>query len=138
LRQSIFMTNDLSLSCRRKVQIVSLILLISSLSANSFAQTASSIRIRGKDVQWQLYGSRKNPPVLLSSGDLGWAGLVVHVAEFLSSRGYFVAGLNSRAYLASFTTKSSTLKPEDVPSDFLLILDLLRQETTDKPILAGI
>src|SRR5207249_1990167 len=64
--------------------------------------------------------------------------LVVHVAEFLSSRGYFVAGLNSRAYLSSFTTKSSTLKPEDVPADYLLILDFLRQETTDRPILAGI
>lgn len=108
------------------------------LSSNPSTQAVSTVNIRGKNLRLELYGSRSNPPVILTSGDLGWAGLVVHVAEFLSSNGYFVVGVNSRAYLSSFTTKSSTLKPEDVPGDYLQLLAQVRQLNPNKPILSGI
>ena len=76
--------------------------------------------------------------MILSSGDLGWAGLVTHVAEFLSGKGYFIVGFNSRAYLASFTTKTSALKPQDVPRDYKALIDFGTRDGASKPILAGV
>ena len=66
--------------------------------------SSDSIDLRGRAQQIVLYGSRGGRPVVLTSGDLGWWGLVVHVAEVLASRGYYVVGFNSRTYLESFTS----------------------------------
>jgi len=103
-----------------------------------FAEPQARVTVRGKSQQLVLYGTSGNAPIVLSSGDLGWAGLVTHVAEFLSSHGYFVVGLNSKAYLASFTTKTSALNPQDVPQDYQAFLDFARQGTSSKPLLAGV
>lgn len=97
-----------------------------------------SFEIRGKVQQLHLYGSRGRDAVILSSGDLGWAGLVVHVAELLSSQGYYVIGFNSKAYLAGFTTKDGTLSPRDVPQDYMKLVEYARQNSSAKPVLAGI
>lgn len=101
-------------------------------------QGTADFTLRGKPQQLQLYGPSGGNPIILSSGDLGWAGLVVHVAEFLAARGYFIIGFNSRAYLAGFTTKDSTLDPRDVPRDYRALLGWARQKSTVKPILAGV
>jgi hypothetical protein len=102
------------------------------------SQTAKSISIRGKNQTLNIYGSPGSIPIVLSSGDLGWAGLVVHVAEFLSSQGYYIVGLNTKSYLASFTSKNSALDPTDVPVDYGALLGLIRQSTAAKPIFVGI
>jgi dienelactone hydrolase len=109
-----------------------------ALSILSFAHAQNGLDIRGKPQELHLYGSRGGPAIILSSGDLGWAGLVVHVAEFLGSHGYYVVGFNSKAYLTSFTTKNGTLKPGDVPGDYKLLIDFARNGSTGKPVLAGI
>jgi len=108
------------------------------LSNAGTAQIKSTIDFRGKGQQLNLYGSPAGVPVILSSGDLGWAGLVVHVAEFLSSRGYYVIGFNAKSYLASFTLKDSALKPADVPRDYATLIALACQKVSAKPVLAGI
>jgi fermentation-respiration switch protein FrsA (DUF1100 family) len=115
-----------------------LMLAILMVPAPGFSESQAEVTIRGKLQQLVLYGTRSNPPILLSSGDLGWAGLVTHVAEFLSGRGYFVVGVNSKAYLASFTTKTSALDPQDVPRDYQALIDFARQGTSTKPLLAGV
>jgi len=102
------------------------------------AQSARPINFRGKVQLLQTYGPDRGSPIILSSGDLGWAGLVVHVAEFLAAQGYRVIGLNSRAYLASFTTTNSALDPRDVPGDYLALVEIARQHSDVKPILVGI
>lgn len=56
--------------------------------------------------------------VILSSGDLGWAGFVVDVAEFLAGQRIAVLGLDSKAYLESFTVGSSSVDPARVPAHF--------------------
>jgi dienelactone hydrolase len=117
---------------------VILILFAFVASRPGFAESLSSITLRGNDQQLYLYGSRGGVPVILSSGDLGWAGLVTHVAEFLSNQGYFIVGFNSRAYLSSFTTKTSALKPQDVPRDYKVLIDFGARDGTSKPILAGV
>jgi len=98
----------------------------------------NSVTIRGKDQELQLYGTRGSPPIILSSGDLGWAGLVVHVAECLSSAGYYVIGFNSRSYLSSFTSRSGTLTRLDVPEDYDVLVAYAARGSRVKPILAGI
>jgi hypothetical protein len=97
-----------------------------------------SVTIRGRTQQLHLSGTRGGTPVILSSGDLGWAGLVVQVAEYLSGQGYYVIGFNSKAYLASFTGKDSSLSPQDVPADYSKLIEYARQGSAAKPILAGI
>ncbi len=109
-----------------------LLLLIGSASAQD------TIVIRGRPQQLHLSGQRGGAPIILSSGDLGWAGLVTHVADFLASQGYYVIGFNTKSYLASFTGKNSTLAPQDVPGDYSMLVDYAKQGSATKPILAGI
>jgi len=110
----------------------SMLLLIGSASAQD------TIVIRGRPQQLHLSGQRGGAPIILSSGDLGWAGLVTHVADFLGSQGYYVIGFNTKSYLVSFTSRSSTLAPQDVPGDYSMLVDYARQGSATKPILAGI
>ncbi len=101
-------------------------------------QNAGTITLRGRTQQLHMYGPVNGTPVILSSGDLGWAGLVVHVAEFLASSGYRVVGFDSKDYLSSFTAKGSTLDPRDVPPDYKYLIAYARQAGGGKPVLAGI
>jgi virulence protein VirJ len=101
-------------------------------------QAQDVLTIRGKQQQLHLYGTRGGAPIILSSGDLGWAGLVLYVAEFLSSRGYYVIGFNSRAYLASFTSRDEGLAPQDVPGDYRMLIEYVAKTASSKPVLAGI
>jgi hypothetical protein len=97
---------------RRLACAVTLVLILDAWG--SPPQGTVDFALRGRPQQLHLYGPSGGNPIILSSGDLGWAGLVVHVADFLAARGYFIIGFNSRAYLASFTTKDSTLGPRRV------------------------
>jgi type IV secretory pathway VirJ component len=78
--------------------------------------------------------------VLLSSGDLGWMGFVVDVAEFLQAHDVAVLGFNTRAYLSSFTGNKRTLDPSDIPGHY----ESLSREAQrifgvgDAPVLIGI
>jgi hypothetical protein len=103
-----------------------------------FPEATTKVDFRGKKQELHIYGTAGRPPIILSSGDLGWAGLVVHVAEFLAGQGYFVAGLNSKAYLSSFTTKSAALDPNDVPKDYLTLIDFVKRSGDATPVLAGV
>jgi hypothetical protein len=102
------------------------------------ASAENTIVFRGKPQQLHLSGPPAGAPIILSSGDLGWAGLVIHVAEYLVARGYYVIGFNSKLYLASFTGKSSTLAPKDVPGDYSKLVEYAMKGSAVKPILAGI
>ncbi len=107
-------------------------------TAHGFAESSMTVNLRGKDQTLHLYGDNRNPPLILSSGDLGWAGLVVHVAEFLSARGYYIIGFNTKAYLTSFTTRASALDSQDVPRDYRSLIDIAAKGSQSRPLLAGI
>jgi len=107
-----------------------------TVAVSAWAQ--DSVSIREKPQQLHLYGVKGGVPLILSSGDLGWAGLVVHVAEFLASQGYYVIGFNTKSYLSSFTGRDSSLSPRDVPGDYTLLVEYARQSSSAKPILAGV
>jgi alpha-beta hydrolase superfamily lysophospholipase len=85
-----------------------------------------------------VYGSPGGEPVIVSSGDGGWIHLGPSVAESLAGRGCYVIGLDARAYLSSFTESHSTLRSDDVPGDFKVLVRLARTATGKKPILIGV
>jgi Bacterial virulence protein (VirJ) len=106
-------------------------------SSNGFPQAVSILNLRGNTQTLHLYGSQ-GLPIILSSGDLGWAGLVTQVAEALSAKGYHVFGFDSRLYLSCFTSKNSTLSPQDVQHDFKSLVELVQRQSGFKPVLAGV
>ncbi len=119
-------------------QLIGLALAALAPIASAGVETKATIDLRGKPQTLHIYGVQGNPPVVLSSGDLGWAGLVTDVAEFLSSRGNYVVGFNTKAYLSSFTTKDSTLNPADVPGDYEALIEYTRRGSPERTVLAGI
>ena len=78
--------------------------------------------------------------VVLSSGDLGWAGFVVDVAEVLKSQGVAVLGFNTKHYLESFTKGASRLDVEQVPKDYSVLATEARRlfRVSTAPALVGI
>jgi hypothetical protein len=102
------------------------------------AQKAESITLRGHVQSLRLYGTRGNPPAVVSSGDGGWIHLGPHVAEVLASAGFFVVGFDVKAYLESFTSGNVTLRPEDEPRDYKVLADFAARGSTQKPILVGV
>jgi len=101
-------------------------------------QSTETIAIRGKAQSLRLYGQRGNPPVIVSSGDGGWIHLGPHVAETLARQGFFVVGVDVKAYLESFTSGSTTLRPEDEPRDYAILAAYAAKGSSQKPILVGV
>ena len=76
--------------------------------------------------------------MIVSSGDGGWIHLAPHVAELLGAHGSLVVGFDARAYLSSFTSRGSTLRPEEEPADYRVLAQFAAKATGKKPILIGV
>ena len=63
--------------------------------------------------------------LIVGSGDAGWVGLAVHIAEFLVQQGYVVVGFNVREYLSTFTAGTHHLSIADARSDYGAMSQLL-------------
>src|SRR5512133_3828265 len=90
------------------------------------------VPVRGRTLTLTLYRPANRVPrgtILMGSGDVGWVGLAATMAEELSAQGYLVAGINVRQYLSSFTAGKSHLQPSDVPGDYLLFRDTLKEKS---------
>jgi fermentation-respiration switch protein FrsA (DUF1100 family) len=109
-----------------------------AVAAAARPQTRPTISIRGHEQSLYVYGSAGGDPVVLSSGDGGWIHLAPHVAEFLSARGFYVVGLDARAYLSSFTAGRSTLRAEDEPGDYRVLAQMAIKATGKRPVLIGV
>lgn len=107
-------------------------------SAAAAAETFETITVRGHPQTLHLYGAPGGTPVVVTSGDGGWIHLGPHVAEALAAHGYFVVGVDARAYLSSFTADGATLRPEDEPGDFRAFAGVAARGSTRKPILIGV
>jgi fermentation-respiration switch protein FrsA (DUF1100 family) len=103
-----------------------------------FVHSTATLDLRGKTQTLEIYGERGGSPVIVTSGDGGWIHLSPHVSEFLASRGFFVVGLNARAYLSSFTTTEASLSEKNVPGDFRAVVEFAAQGSAQKPILIGV
>ena len=97
-----------------------------------------TVAIRGQNQSLRTYGTRGPLMALVASGDGGWIHLGPEMAEFLAAQGYFVVGLDSKAYLASFTDGAKTLTTADVPNDFGTLIDYLRGGGAARVLLVGV
>jgi len=96
------------------------------------------LAIRGHDQLLYVYGTPSGNPIIISSGDGGWTHLAPHVAEFLSTRGFFVIGFDVKSYLSSFTSRETTLRAEEEPGDYRVLAQFSTKATGRKPILIGV
>ena len=106
--------------------------------APAWAQSTATLAIRGHSQTLRLYGPRDGVPVIVSSGDGGWIHLGPHVAEVLAAKGYFVVGFDVKAYLASFTSGASAVRPQDEPGDYLGLVAFAARGASQRPILVGV
>jgi pimeloyl-ACP methyl ester carboxylesterase len=127
-----------SSSLRWSIVLVFLIAGCLGLARSERAQTRQTLVIRGHEQSVYIYGPPRGDPVIVSSGDGGWIHLGPHVAEFLSARGFLVVGFDVKAYLESFTSRRSTLRPEEEPGDYEVLAEFARTTTGKKPILIGV
>jgi type IV secretory pathway VirJ component len=130
---------------RRSGAAVVFSVLLGVIAAVAPARAASNVQvrdeslvIRGREQVLHLYGAPGGEPVVIASGDGGWMHLAPHLAEFLAERGYFVVGVDSRAYLASFTSGSAGLGIADVPGDIRAVVARATRSTDRKPVLIGV
>jgi uncharacterized protein len=86
--------------------------------------------LRGKTLECSLYQPRTEPKgtIIMGSGDVGWVGLGVDMAEYLVAQGYIVVGVNVRQYLAGFARPGGQLTVEDPPADYAALADVLKQK----------
>ena len=102
------------------------------------AQSSSPLALRRHPQHIYVYGPPDGSPVVVSSGDGGWIHLAPHVATILAARGYRVVGLDVRTYLESFTSGRSTLRVEDEPGDYRVLMHAAQGDGSKKTILVGV
>jgi fermentation-respiration switch protein FrsA (DUF1100 family) len=113
-------------------------LLAVAVSTMPVVPHTDTVVLRGRPQIVHVYGDRNGTPVIVSSGDGGWMHLGPHVAETLAARGYFVIGFNVKAYLESFTKDTQTLRVDEVPNDYLSLVEYVSRGSAVRPILIGV
>ncbi len=119
-------------------QVVRLAVVLHLLMTVASAEETALVVVRGKQQKLHLYGPPGGRPVVLASGDGGFIHLAPEVAAFLGGEGFRVVGVDSKAYLSSFTTGASTLAPGDVPGDFRVFVDQARGGRPTRVLLVGV
>lgn len=88
------------------------------------------VDVRGQKLTLTVYtpppGTPAKGTIFMGSGDVGWVGLAVTLAGFLSDRGYVVAGINVRQYLSAFAVGTGHLTVDQIPGDFSVFAAALR------------
>ena len=121
---------------RRRIGYTALAVALSAAPAQ--AEGTDTVTVRGHALTVHTYGVRGGRPIVVTSGDGGWIHLGPYVADSLARHGCFVVGVDARAYLSSFTSGATTLRPEDEPSDYRVFAEYAGRGSTTKPILVGV
>lgn len=94
--------------------------------------------IRGAEQTFYVFSpdARKaDPPVVVVvSGDGGWHGFIIEIAQYLADRGHTVVGVDSKAYLESLCNPKA-LEPAQVTGDFGLIAQFAKAQSGSKAII---
>jgi alpha-beta hydrolase superfamily lysophospholipase len=112
-------------------------------ASDARARDSITVPIRGQSIAIELYRPPSDPPkgtIVIGSGDVGWVGLAVDLAEFLATQGYAVVGVNSRQYLSTFTSGPAHVTTAQVAQDYATIVAFLRERRTLWPpiVVAGV
>ena len=126
--------------CMMRARRVAVILLLAFLFAR--ASVAHGPRevvfpLRGADQTLYVFSADNprpdSPVVIVISGDGGWHGFIIEIAQDLAEHGYPAVGVDARAYLASLS-KPKTLEPARVTHDFAEITRFAREQTQAKSV----
>ncbi len=115
---------------RLTVLIIAVILALVVAPDVASAAETYTFTVRGKALTLTVYRPASGAPkgtVLMGSGDVGWVGLAVDMAQFLASQGYNAIGINVRQYLAAFTSGKQTLTTKEPPQDYAAMAAFLRE-----------
>lgn len=122
--------------------LLSLLALLTGPPATARASTTEKLSIRGQTLSLTVYAPRGpvRGTIIIGSGDVGWVGLAVSLAEEYSGLGYTVIGINVRQYLSSFTWGKAHLEVSEVPGDYRAISDFAvsRKLLTHPVVLSGV
>ncbi len=124
---------------RRLASLLTLVLAARTAAATTPPGHEQKFVLRGVELTLRVQGSPGAPcAALLSSGDGGYVHLAPEVAALLVERGCYVLGLDSRAYLSSFTARGGPLHPDEVRRDYAALVDALVGGGRARPLLAGV
>jgi len=117
--------------------------LASQLPAYATAEQHVDFLLRGKPLTISVYRAARAQPlgtIFMGSGDVGWVGLAVDMAEYLSDKGYTVIGINVRQYLGAFTSGKTTLKASEPAGDYDSLFQFLtvRKLVTPPVFVSGV
>jgi alpha-beta hydrolase superfamily lysophospholipase len=107
-------------------------------AASAKAESVEHLTLRGKVQSLHIYGAPAGEPVVLSSGDGGWIHLAPQLGQLLAGRGFYVVGVDSKAYLESFTEGTSTLSEADVTRDYQALIAYATQPSHKRALLIGV
>ena len=100
------------------------------VTSNASSTERLDLTVRGQAISLTIYRPKTTPrgTIFMGSGDVGWVGLAVSMADELSAQGFLVIGINTRQYLSAFTSGKEHLQPRDVPADYQFFADRLREK----------
>jgi pimeloyl-ACP methyl ester carboxylesterase len=127
---------------KAKIAILIAVLAV-AFCVSSFAENVkpgkNRVDVRGQSQDIYFFpanGGASRGKVLFAPGDGGWRGFAIDIAKQLQNGGYDVYGLDTRRYLQSFAGNGG-LKTSDIPRDFGLIAQWIRQDSSHPLLLAG-
>jgi len=114
------------------------VLALAAGAADAATARTEKLTLRGQAQVLHVYGSPGGRVAIVTSGDGGWLSLGPDVAEHLADRGYFVVGVDAKAYLSGFTHGDATLSPTDVPRDYASLVEHAAGAGPARPVLLGV
>ena len=128
---------------RRSLLAAAVLVCVASAVARATPEQRFDFKVRGKTLTISVYKSALAQPlgtIFMGSGDVGWVGLAVDLAQFLSDKGYTVVGINVRQYLGAFTAGKVTLTTKEPPGDYESLYRFLVEKKLIAPpvILSGV
>ncbi len=122
----------------RGVIAVGLLALAGAGASDAATARAEKLTLRGQEQTLHVYGTPGDRVAIVTSGDGGWVSLGPDVAEHLADAGYYVVGVDAKAYLSSFTHGDQTVSTSDVPLDYAALADYAARSGKGRPVLVGV
>jgi hypothetical protein len=137
------MTLTSVVSLRGRLLAAAVLVCAVSSVARATPEQRFDFTVRGRTLTVSVYRSALAQPlgtIFMGSGDVGWVGLAVDLAQFLSDKGYTVVGINVRQYLSAFTAGKVTLTTKEPPGDYDSLFRFLTEKRLVTPpvILSGV
>jgi len=122
----------------RLAVLAALLLILSGQATFAAGSRNVSFTIRGAVQTFYIFSpatAKDTPPaIVVISGDGGWHGFIIEIAQYLADRGHTVVGVDSKAYLESLC-KPKALGPAQVTGDFGLIAQFAKAQSGSKAVI---